>query len=554
MTYNDVPDDEPGPPPKQFASTAAAAADAISMRQRRTEEDAHNELLEVCARNPSLVLRAKEMFRGQMVDLPHVKIKGNGPTAVTEYLNKDQNRAVIIKAVTADSPPYLDTFMGRAVDHTGTPIDKRLPIGEWFETFTAFGLRHAQSPSAAEIRATLSEVANHTVKNSLTERLAKLMPDWDGVPRMEAFLIVFFKCHDTPLARQFSRYFWLSFYGRMMMPGLNAPISLALIGAQNCGKSYFQKRLVQIVLGNDNADVVQLDISAKDFNGFLRAITGRSIIASVGEMTGWQTSDVNKVKSFQTTTVDTYDNKFQDPIQQARQWIPMFDANKYEGFQRDDTGNRRMWPCFCGQSTDKDGKPQWDAAFRVSDEDWKTFESNVWQMFAEAAAWFREHSMEDYHAFINDVTKGVSDFSADEMASGRGTIAADDVLESAIDAAIRDSDVRSTKGPNGPVAYIDKLAFANTLMELTPGFKSQPGRVIMKRLMAQRGAIESTRKDPAGFDDKGRKIYAQVHVWKFDGCGSLQDILRMMMDRRAVHDPDFAKDDGDEAVTKQDGF
>ncbi|MFP3835762.1 VapE domain-containing protein, partial [Chryseobacterium sp. SIMBA_028] len=90
----------------------------------------------------------------------------------------------------------------------------------------------------------------------------------------------------TPFVRALSRYFWQSLYMRVMQPGCVAPVVLSLFGTQNCGKSWFGTRLTRIIMQDEKADSVQLDLGSDKVN-FLREVTGNSIVAAVGEMTGF---------------------------------------------------------------------------------------------------------------------------------------------------------------------------------------------------------------------------------------------------------------------------
>jgi hypothetical protein len=209
-----------------------------------------------------------------------------------------------------------------------------------------------------------------------------------------------------------------------MYPGEEAPIVLTLIGVQNCGKSYFGKLLARLITGDMESDSVQLDLGANKTD-FLREITGQSVVASVGEMTGFNRGDLNKIKDFVTRTHDKFSYKFEGVVHQARQWVTVMDANSYEGLLRDDSGNRRFYPMFCGQLPDVAGKQQWSKTFKA---DFSGLRTDLWQMFAEAREWIDSKSLDDYRQFVRGVSKEVFDFSLVEMANDRGTIS-DEVFD-----------------------------------------------------------------------------------------------------------------------------
>ncbi|KVG38169.1 hypothetical protein WL29_08205 [Burkholderia ubonensis] len=360
-----------------------------------------------------------------------------GDMMIPQALMTDQNKMTVLEALFKGEydRPHRDHFCGRIVDHEGYVIDDHYPVDKWIEAFAAAGLKGVSAKGAREI---LREWAmkREFERNDLIEYVKRNTPEWDGKKRMRESLIDLFKCNANDLNRDFAEYFWLSLYSRVMYPGSQAPVVMSLIGTQNCGKSYFGKRLARIITGNPKADSVQLNL-AGDHLDFLRSITGFSVIASVGEMTGFKAGDLNKIKDFVTRTSDMLHYKFEGTFNQQRQFIIMMDANSYDGLQRDPTGNRRFYPVFCAQLQDQDGQPQWSDNFNAgptihSDE----FEADVWQIMAECAEWFAENGDEGYNQFVKSVTDQVYEFNSIERAANRGTIHDPDVEAFLIDAII----------------------------------------------------------------------------------------------------------------------
>jgi hypothetical protein len=108
------------------------------------------------------------------------------------------------------------------------------------------------------------------------------------------------------------------------------------------------------------------------------------------------------------------------------------DANKYDGLQRDETGNRRFYPVFWGQGPDdEDGKQTWDMKFELNmDGD----EEEVWQILAEvhhyqmhfaAAQRARGRECADdgyYKKLLRRVSEQVFEFNRQEVLGDRGTV------------------------------------------------------------------------------------------------------------------------------------
>lgn len=398
---------------------SAARQTVINMAHRAQQND--NARAEAYTEG-DLVKRARILASMQAIDYVHFK------TIKDEFIQvakteSELNRMAVFDALfdygSGVVPyPYYDTFRGKFVDHNGEPFvtEKTIDSRELVEAMNAAGL---DNPSARIVTATYMEWAKQHRVDGLLDRFDKTLPEWDGKPRMRRLLIELFCPNDNKLNNDFGQYFWLSLYNRITDPGAYAPISMALIGGQMAGKTYFSDLICKTLMQNQHATSIPLDMSARSYNDFLRDITGQSIIANVGEMTGFKKADIENMKAFATKTIDTLNFKFMDSIQKPRQWIIVMDGNEYAGLQRDDTGNRRFYPVFVGQMQDKGGQPQWDINFEV---DFTEFESTLWQVMAECKVWMDENKKEGYNEFVRVLSKSVNEFNRKEMDSGRGVI------------------------------------------------------------------------------------------------------------------------------------
>ena len=213
-----------------------------------------------------------------------------------------------------------------------------------------------------------------------------------------------------------------------MHPGCMAPVILFLVGGQNAGKSHFGRLICRYVLKgvvrnstNKNSlsqiDTVPLDLSSNPLE-FLRNITGNSVVAQIGEMTGFSRGEMTKIKDFVTRTSDPLHYKFEGTVIQPRQWIAIMDGNEYRGVHRDMTGNRRFAPYFVGQTEDQDGQPTWDENFQV---DFSNFEHDFFQVMAEARREYDRIGERGYVDFVGEVVKEVREFNYGEMQANRGT-------------------------------------------------------------------------------------------------------------------------------------
>jgi len=462
--------------------------------------------------NPAdIVKRAKELNSAGFFEYRDVKYGSKGEVQVKLTAT---NIAIFLDVMFDGSDvrkPHLNEFVGRIVDHRGEIIDDHYPVTEWVEACRVAGLREMDWK---KVRESLKEWALEHRWNDLIDRVNGLMPEWDGVPRMRSYLIDLFEPIRTDLNEDFSQYFWLSLFARVMIPGSLAPIILSLFGVQNCGKSYFSKRINQIITGDEDAECVQLDLGA-DKTNFLREITGTSVIANVGEMTGFNRGDLNKIKEFVTRTSDKMHYKFEGHIDQKRQWITVMDGNKYEGLQRDETGNRRFYPMFCGELPMEHGQHQWrmdfaKGPFIASPQ----FEDDVWQLMAEASAWFDANGICAYVTFTNKVSKAVMEFSADEMRRESGTID-DELVSPYIDEALMRCQIHKSDNRGFVRFWVDKKEVEEKIAEV-----AGKGRDPMAKVSAKQWGMSLQKAMMArGSSGKSKRSAEPIDVQSYPFCG-----------------------------------
>jgi hypothetical protein len=391
----------------------------------RSSDEAKRRLAEI-REIPDLVARAKAIRQSGLNEFPEYteKIVAGKPTTIN--MSSDRNRWKAFELLFGedkDSPhrPFYNEFTGYRNDENGETINKQYSIEPLVQ---AMGELNLLGQNAETVRNAFAEWALSVRRDPLKERLSKLLPEWDGKNRLETSMMDLFECFDTPLNRRMGWYFWTSLYVRVMYGGHNAGIVLSLFGAQNCGKSHFGTRITREIMGDEKMFPTPLDLSGGRID-FLRTITGNSVVAAIPEMTGFTRADLNRVKAFVTNSSDTFDFKFEGSQTMLRRWIILMDGNKYEGLQRDDTGNRRFYPVFCGQLPDKNGKKTWKPApyqceMIVSQD--RRFEEYMWLCLAEAARWIEENGVAAFDHEVGQVANEVQKFSQNEMDRGSGAV------------------------------------------------------------------------------------------------------------------------------------
>jgi hypothetical protein len=475
---------------------------------------------------PDLVKRIKAIRQVGGLDFPEVKTVNTGGMQVTRPITSDMNVYTALDALFGSElpmRPHFDTFRGRTVGHNGLPVDGDFPMRDILSAMSAVQL---EGIGIDNLRKTYRNWVGEKKMNDLTYKFESSIPEWDGEKRLTTYLVDIIKCHATVLNGKFSKYFWLSLYNRIIKPGCFAPMVLSLFGTQGCGKSYLSKLICEELLG-PGANAVELDLAAIGSGQFIRQITGASVIANIGEMAGFTKGDVNKIKAFITKDTDSLDWKYEAHRQQARQWVIVMDGNKYEGLQRDDSGNRRFYPMFCGQLKDKNGQPDWADDFSI---DYTGFSESFWQLMAECRAWMASRKEEGYKTFVDEVIKDVKEFSEYEMKSDRGTIR-DDVLDMYLPTVLL----------NAPKVWVDSkrresgiFVLGMDIMEGFARYKERP-KVIGSHLKAKIAAL-------GGEDD----MWKNKRGYYFKGYSSIDD-----MHDRLLGKGHYAGEDAEDSVSSE---
>ena len=365
----DQNDDLPWEEEDGMAQYRERAEEAEEESIERANANLPDSTLDAVYGEKDLVRRARKLAAAQMIDWPHMKSAGEGMAVPNP--KSDANRYTFLEALFDNCSgkvphPFFDTFSAQALDHNGHAITERSSHAAVItRAMDAAGLR---MQGFNQVDESYKRLANAVSRNSLLDHFNAKCVEFDGESRLDTWLIDFFRLMDTPLNRKVSRYFWLSVYNRINSPGCHAPISIALIGAQDVGKSFFSVMLCRALMGSSKAAPTALNLGdvERNLNDWLRRITGHSVIANIGELRGYKKTDIETFKEFTTRTVDNLNQKWGSPIDVPRQWVIIADANSYDGFNRDETGNRRFYPFFVNQGQDRDGQPWWPSSEEVN--------------------------------------------------------------------------------------------------------------------------------------------------------------------------------------------
>jgi hypothetical protein len=164
---------------------------------------------------------------------------------------------------------------------------------------------------------------------------------WDGVPRIDDWLIRYCGAADTPLNRAFGRKVLVAAVRRVRQPGCKFDEMLVLEGFQGQGKS----TMVRVLAGEANFS--DAEIIGGDKREQQEAVQGIWIY-EIGELEGMTKHDVTAIKLFLSKTHDSARPAYgRTRVDRPRRCVFVGTTND-KSYLRDTTGNRRYWPVELG--------------------------------------------------------------------------------------------------------------------------------------------------------------------------------------------------------------
>lgn len=251
------------------------------------------------------------------------------------------------------------------------------------EVMTRFGFE----PRPDHIRDAVGMLCLLHAFHPIREMLDELV--WDGVPRLETWLIVYLGADDTPLNRAIGRILLVAAVRRVRRPGAKFDQIVVLEGRQGTGKS----TAIKILAGEGNhSDQEILTLPPKEQMEQMAGVW----LYELSEIVGMSKAEVNKVKSFVSRDRDKARMSYgYFPVTRQRQTVFIGTTNE-DQYLRDLTGNRRFWPVKTGTidlealAHDRDQLLA-EAAHLEADDESIVLPEELW----EAAAREQEARLED---------------------------------------------------------------------------------------------------------------------------------------------------------------
>jgi hypothetical protein len=161
---------------------------------------------------------------------------------------------------------------------------------------------------------------------------------WDGKPRLDTMLTVYFRAEDNPLNRAIGRKMMIAAVRRVMKPGCKFDYIVVMDNsAQGKGKS----TAIEILAGSNNfSDSGLLDLPEQKQMEQIQGVW----LYELGELAGLRRAEIERVKSFASRKTDRARPVYgKARVDRPRRCIFIGTTNDVE-YLKDTTGNRRFWP------------------------------------------------------------------------------------------------------------------------------------------------------------------------------------------------------------------
>lgn len=216
------------------------------------------------------------------------------------------------------------------------------------------------------IRDVVLLVADENPFDSAIEWLSGLQ--WNGVARVDNFLVDYFGAEPSEYTTAVSRYLWTAMAGRVMAPGIKADMVPILVGQQGAGKS-------SGVAAMSPAPDFFAEVSFHEREDDLaRKMRGR-LVAEIGELRGLHTRELEHIKAFITRTHENWIPKYREFAVTFPRRLVFIGTTNQEEFLADETGNRRWLP------------------IKVDGADVEAIERDRLQLWAEARGLFQANGI-----------------------------------------------------------------------------------------------------------------------------------------------------------------
>lgn len=200
--------------------------------------------------------------------------------------------------------------------------------------------RFGFDPGPNHTRDAVDHLCNENMVDPVRRYLDGL--EWDGVPRLDTWLVDYLDVDDSPYARAVGAIVLIAAVRRVRKPGVKFDTIMVLEGSQGSGKS----TAISILASEDfysDQDIIALDQKAQ-----MEALEGVWIF-EICELAGMRFTDINKVKAFASRAVDRARPAYARKTENRPRRGILIGTTNDDAYLKDHTGNRRFWPIRTGR-------------------------------------------------------------------------------------------------------------------------------------------------------------------------------------------------------------
>jgi hypothetical protein len=163
---------------------------------------------------------------------------------------------------------------------------------------------------------------------------------WDGTPRLDAWLVIYYGAADTEYVRGVGSRWLMSAVARVFRPGCQADCVLILESPQGAGKSTG----LEALFGAEWFSDTMPSLGDKDA---YQALRGKWAI-EIGELSAIKGREVEKTKGFISARSDSYRPSYARRTRDFPRQCVFVGTTNDSQYLADRTGNRRFWPVRVG--------------------------------------------------------------------------------------------------------------------------------------------------------------------------------------------------------------
>jgi predicted P-loop ATPase len=162
--------------------------------------------------------------------------------------------------------------------------------------------------------------------------------DWDGVPRLDLWMIVHLGAANNTYTREVARCTLIGAIARIRDPGCKVDNMPILEGLQGIGKSSMAEAMFYPWFSDEIADLGSKDAAMQ---------TAGVWMIEIAELDAMSRGEVSKIKAFVSRKTDRFRPPFGRRVAEIPRQCVFWGTTNSSGYLKDETGARRFWPIAC---------------------------------------------------------------------------------------------------------------------------------------------------------------------------------------------------------------